>query len=164
MDVGVGVGAPGSASAAISATTSLTPNTHTTTLTHVHWQDAAHTELALECEGLREQICMARTDNGVQLFHQGRAWAFECPTAHDQAEQAAGSGAVLAPLTARVLQVMVTPGQTVQAGERLLVLEAMKMEHTLTAPFTGVVRELLAQAGGQALKGALLLQIEAEAA
>ncbi|MGV0983083.1 MAG: acetyl/propionyl/methylcrotonyl-CoA carboxylase subunit alpha [Limnohabitans sp.] len=162
MDVGVGVGAPGSASAAISATTSLTPNTHTTTLTHVHWQDAAHTELALECEGLREQICMARTDNGVQLFHQGRAWAFECPTAHGQAEQAAGSGAVLAPLTARVLQVMVTPGKTVQAGERLLVLEAMKMEHTLTAPFTGVVRELSVQAGGQALKGALLLQIEAE--
>jgi geranyl-CoA carboxylase alpha subunit len=76
---------------------------------------------------------------------------------------AAGSGAVLAPLTARVLQVMVTPGQRVQAGERLLVLEAMKMEHTLTAPFTGVVRELLAQAGGQALKGALLLQIEAAA-
>ena len=50
------------------------------------------------------------------------------------------------------------------AGERLLVLEAMKMEHTLTAPFTGVVRELLAQAGGQALKGALLMQVEAEAA
>lgn len=39
----------------------------------------------------------------------------------------------------------------------------MKMEHTLTAPFTGVVRELRAQSGGQALKGALLLQIEAEA-
>jgi biotin carboxyl carrier protein len=73
-----------------------------------------------------------------------------------------GSGAVLAPLTARVLQVMVTPGQSVQAGERLLVLEAMKMEHTLTAPITGVVRGLRVQSGGQALKGALLLQIEAQ--
>ena len=166
--MGVDVVASGSTSvatsAAISATTSLTPNTHTTTLTHVQWQDAARTELALECEGLREQICMARTDNGVHIFHAGRAWAFECPTAHSQAEQAAGSGAVLALLTARVLQVMVTPGQSVQAGERLLVLEAMKMEHTLTAPLTGVVRELSVQAGGQALKGALLLQIEAEAA
>jgi len=162
--LGMDVGAPGSTSAAISATMFLTPDTHTTTLTHVHWQDAAHTELALECEGLREQICTARTDNGVHIFHAGRAWAFECPAPHSQAEQAAGSGAVLAPLTARVLQVMVTPGQTVQVGERLLVLEAMKMEHTLTAPFTGVVRELQVQAGGQALKGALLLQIEAVAA
>jgi len=154
---------PASTSAAISDRHILTPDTHTTTLTHVQWQDAAHTELALECQGLREQICSALTDIGVHLFHAGRAWTFECPPLHRAARQEAGSGAVLAPLTARVLQVMVTPGQTVQAGERLLVLEAMKMEHTLTAPFTGVVRELLAQAGGQALKGALLLQIEAEA-
>jgi len=148
---------------ALSTAQDTDAETVTLNLTHVQWQDAAHTELALECEGLREQVCSARTDSGVQLFHRGRAWAFECPAAQGQAEQASGSGAVLAPLTARVLQVMVTPGQTVQAGERLLVLEAMKMEHTLTAPFAGVVRELQMQAGGQALKGALLLQIEAEA-
>ena len=156
--------APASTSAASSSATSQTPNTHTTTLTHVQWQDSEHTELALESQGLREQICTARTDSAVHLFHAGRAWTFECPPTHRASGPEAGSGAVLAPLTARVLQVMVTPGQRVQAGERLLVLEAMKMEHTLTAPFTGVVRELLAQAGGQALKGALLLQIEAEAA
>ncbi len=132
--------------------------------THVQWLDSARSTLAVECDGLREQVCIARTDTGVHLFHAGRAWAFECPPLHRVAGPEAGSGAVLAPLTARVLQVMVTPGQAVQAGERLLVLEAMKMEHTLTAPFTGVVRELLAQAGGQALKGALLMQVEAEAA
>jgi geranyl-CoA carboxylase alpha subunit len=132
--------------------------------THVQWLDIARSTLAVECDGLREQICIARTDTGVQLFHQDCAWAFECPPLHRAAGPKEGSGAVQAPLTARVLQVMVTPGQTVQAGERLLVLEAMKMEHTLTAPFTGVVRELLAQAGGQALKGALLMQIEAEKA
>jgi geranyl-CoA carboxylase alpha subunit len=155
---------PASISAAASSATALTPNTLTTTLTHVQWQDSAHTDLSLECQGLREQICTARTDSGVHLFHAGRAWTFECPPTHRAAGPEAGSGAVLAPLTARVLQVMVTPGQRVQAGERLLVLEAMKMEHTLSAPFTGLVRELLAQAGGQALKGALLMQIEAEAA
>ncbi len=132
--------------------------------THVQWLDIARSTLAVECDGLREQICITRMDTGVQLFHQGRAWALDCPPLHRAAGPKEGSGAVQAPLTARVLQVMVTPGQTVQAGERLLVLEAMKMEHTLTAPFTGVVRELLAQAGGQALKGALLMQIEAEKA
>jgi geranyl-CoA carboxylase alpha subunit len=132
--------------------------------THVQWLDSARSTLAVECDGLREPICIARTESGVHLFHAGRAWTFECPPTHRAAGPEAGSGAVLAPLTARVLQVMVTPGQRVQAGERLLVLEAMKMEHTLTAPFKGVVRELLAQAGGQALKGALLLQIEAETA
>lgn len=149
---------------ALGAASSAQADTVTTSLTHVQWQDAARTELALACQGLREQICSARTENGVQIFHAGRAWTFDCPVAHGQAEASAGSGAVLAPLTARVLQVMVSPGQPVQTGERLLVLEAMKMEHTLTAPITGVVRELRVQSGGQALKGALLLQIEAEAA
>ncbi|WP_090142620.1 biotin carboxylase N-terminal domain-containing protein [Limnohabitans sp. DM1] len=149
---------------ALGAASSAQADTGTTSLTHVQWQDAARTELALACQGLREQICSARTENGVQIFHAGRAWTFDCPVAHGQAEASAGSGAVLAPLTARVLQVMVSPGQPVQTGERLLVLEAMKMEHTLTAPITGVVRELRVQSGGQALKGTLLLQIEAEAA
>ncbi|WP_291915370.1 biotin carboxylase N-terminal domain-containing protein [Limnohabitans sp.] len=148
---------------ALSAASSAQADTVTTSLAHVQWQDAARTELALVCQGLREQICSARTDHGVQIFHAGRAWFFDCPATHGQAEASAGSGAVLAPLTARVLQVMVSPGQSVQAGERLLVLEAMKMEHTLTAPFTGVVRELRVQSGGQALKGTLLLQIEAAA-
>jgi len=148
---------------ALGAASSAQADIVTTSLTHVQWQDAARTELAFACQGLREQICSARTDHGVQVFHAGRTWIFDCPAAHGPAEQAAGSGAVLAPLTARVLQVMVSPGQAVQAGERLLVLEAMKMEHTLTAPITGVVRELRVQSGGQALKGALLLQIEAAA-
>eukprot|EP01031_Cornospumella_fuschlensis_P024513 gene24513-29624_t len=53
-----------STSAAISDRHVLTLYTHTTTLTHVQWQDAAHTELSLECQGLREQICSARTDSG----------------------------------------------------------------------------------------------------
>jgi len=132
--------------------------------THVQWLDSARSTLAVECDGLREQVCIARTNTGVHIFHAGRAWALDCPPLHRAAGPEAGSGALLAPLTARVLQVMVTTGQTVQAGERLLVLEAMKMEHTLTAPFNGVVRELLAQAGGQALKGALLLNIEAQSA
>jgi len=136
--------------------------TFSLSLTQVQWLDNERSTLAVACDGMREQICIARTHTGVQLFHQGRAWALDCPPLHRTAGPEVGSGAVLAPLTARVLQVMVMPGQTVQAGERLLVLEAMKMEHTLTAPFTGVVRELLAQAGGQALKGALLLHIEAE--
>jgi len=51
----------------------------------------------------------------------------------------------------------------VQAGQRLMVLEAMKMEHTLTAPVAGVVAEVCVQAGGQSSKGALLMRIEAAA-
>ena len=49
----------------------------------------------------------------------------------------------------KVIAVDVAEGQAVTAGQRLLVLEAMKMEHALTAPFDGVVEGLTVTAGGQ---------------
>jgi 3-methylcrotonyl-CoA carboxylase alpha subunit len=52
-------------------------------------------------------------------------------------------------------------GQAVTKGQKLLTLEAMKMEHTLTAPFDGVVTELSAAPGGQVQVEALLVRIEA---
>jgi 3-methylcrotonyl-CoA carboxylase alpha subunit len=60
----------------------------------------------------------------------------------------------------KVIAVDVTEGQSVKEGERLMVLEAMKMEHALTAPFDGTVRELAASAGGQVQVEAVLCVIE----
>jgi 3-methylcrotonyl-CoA carboxylase alpha subunit len=57
---------------------------------------------------------------------------------------------------ARVIAVEVTVGDTVTKGQKLLTLEAMKMEHTLTAPFDGVVAELNAAPGAQVQVEALL--------
>jgi len=51
----------------------------------------------------------------------------------------------------------------VAAGQRLLVLEAMKMEQALLAPFDGIVAELSAEAGGQVTEGTVLARIEKEA-
>ena len=61
----------------------------------------------------------------------------------------------------RRIAVDVSAGQVVVAGQKLLTLEAMKMEHSLTAPFDGTVAELNAEAGGQVSEGALLVKIEA---
>ena len=54
----------------------------------------------------------------------------------------------------------VAAGESVAKGQKLVTLEAMKMEHTLTAPFDGVVAELSAEEGGQVSEGALLVRIE----
>jgi 3-methylcrotonyl-CoA carboxylase alpha subunit len=60
----------------------------------------------------------------------------------------------------KVIAVDVTEGQSVKEGERLMVLEAMKMEHALTAPFDGTVTELAASTGGQVQVEAVLCVIE----
>jgi len=58
-----------------------------------------------------------------------------------------GCEAVVAPMTASVFQVAAQPGQHVAAGDKLLVLDAMKIEMVITAPAGGVVQEMLCQAG-----------------
>jgi len=133
--------------------------TNTYFFSHVQWMDAGG-ELTLECNGLRERLCLAITPSGLEIFFAGRAWTFHTPSRHQVQATQSLSGEVRAPLTARVLKVSVSNGQAVKAGDPLLVLEAMKMEHTLTAPFDGVVNGLQVQAGGQTLKGALLIRIE----
>ena len=60
----------------------------------------------------------------------------------------------------KIIAVMVSAGQQVAKGERLLTLEAMKMEHTLTAPFAGTVAELSATPGAQVQVEAMLARIE----
>jgi 3-methylcrotonyl-CoA carboxylase alpha subunit len=61
-----------------------------------------------------------------------------------------------------VTAVEVAQGDKVAKGERLLTLEAMKMEHALTAPFDGTVAELTASAGDQVREGQMLVKIAAE--
>jgi 3-methylcrotonyl-CoA carboxylase alpha subunit len=70
------------------------------------------------------------------------------------------SGAILSPMSGRIIAVDVAAGQTVAKGQKLLTLEAMKMEHSLTAPFDGTVAELSAETGAQVQVEALLARIE----
>lgn len=72
----------------------------------------------------------------------------------------AADGAILAPMPGKVIAVDVAEGDTVTAGQRLMVLEAMKMEHALTAPFDGTVTGLSANKGGQVQVEAVLCVVE----
>ena len=101
----------------------------------------------------------AAVADGV-LFFGGEAWAFGPRRADHVAGGGASDGAVLAPMPGRVIAVLVAEGQAVAKGERLLVLEAMKMEQALLAPFDGVVAELKAREGAQVPESTLLARIE----
>jgi 3-methylcrotonyl-CoA carboxylase alpha subunit len=63
----------------------------------------------------------------------------------------------------RIIAVEVAVGATVTKGQKLVTLEAMKMEHTLMAPFDGTVAELNASPGAQVSEGVQLARVEAEA-
>ncbi len=79
-------------------------------------------------------------------------------------QQGARSGEVLAPMHGRVVRIEVEPGQTVEVGQTLLVMEAMKMEHRLAAPCAGRVVQLQATVGEQVAARRLLAHIDATSA
>mgnify|MGYP001457170059 CR=1 FL=1 len=72
----------------------------------------------------------------------------------------ASDGAILAPMPGKIIAVEVAAGDKVVKGQKLLTLEAMKMEHSLMAPFDGVVAELNAAPGAQVQVEALLAKIQ----
>jgi acetyl/propionyl-CoA carboxylase alpha subunit len=76
-------------------------------------------------------------------------------------EKLAPAGSLLAPMPGLVRRVLVEVGAAVKPGQPLLVLEAMKMEQTVTAPAAGVVAELRAKAGEQVAAGQVLAVVEA---
>jgi propionyl-CoA carboxylase alpha chain len=69
-------------------------------------------------------------------------------------------GSLLAPMPGAVVRVAVAEGDTVRSGQLVCVLEAMKMEHPVTAPADGVVRTLPVRAGTQVEAGALLAVVD----
>jgi 3-methylcrotonyl-CoA carboxylase alpha subunit len=98
---------------------------------------------------------------GVAVNDDGLSFLASLPRVDGGAVGAAGDGAIISPMPGRIIAVEVAAGAAVAKGQKLVTLEAMKMEHTLTAPFDGVVAELNATPGAQVSEGTLLVRVEA---
>jgi 3-methylcrotonyl-CoA carboxylase alpha subunit len=96
----------------------------------------------------------------VVVFHEGQAFEFGLSSRGTGTSHGVHDGEIAAPMPGRVTAVEVAAGDKVAKGQRLLTLEAMKMEHALTAPFDGRVAELNAKAGAQVGEGQMLAKIE----
>ncbi len=71
-----------------------------------------------------------------------------------------GSAQIKAPMPGKIIRILVSPGDEVQEGQGLIIMEAMKMENELRAPRKGVVRDLRAQIGHSVESGTLLMVME----
>ena len=113
-------------------------------------------------DGAKTPARIVRHDTGLSVFF-GNGYHFAVPDPLDRAGAAAGGGNLIeAPMPGLVRAVLAIPGQAVKVGDRLAVLEAMKMEHVLTAARDGVVAELLVAEGAQVEAGAALIRLEEE--
>jgi 3-methylcrotonyl-CoA carboxylase alpha subunit len=98
-------------------------------------------------------------DGAALLVFEGATFRVTADRTEGGAGGSAGDGAILAPMPGRIVSVEVAEGQAVTAGQKLLVLEAMKMEQALLAPFDGVVETLTATPGAQVQVDALLAKV-----
>ena len=119
-------------------------------------------ELALEVDGRARCALVARIRDRVLVTLDGRVYAFETgEAARDGAHAGAGSGVVTAPMPGKVSAVLVAAGDTVERGQALVVVEAMKMESTLAAEVAGTVRAVAVAPGQVVDAGQVLVEIDA---
>ena len=123
-------------------------------------------KVVLSWNGARHQAqVVAAVERGGErrtVFTGGRRFDLELvdPAAQFDHEEEQGGG-LTAPMSGKVLSVLVAPGAQVEKGTPLLVMEAMKMEHTISAPAKGRVAQVRYAAGEQVAEGAQLVNFEA---
>ncbi|MBB4575939.1 acetyl/propionyl/methylcrotonyl-CoA carboxylase subunit alpha [Rhizobium lentis] len=117
---------------------------------HLHW---GHARAGLEAKTIE-------MDETTVLFDAGNAWSIGLPHAGEvEANHGVGDGAILSPMPGLVISVEVTEGDRVAKGDRLLTVEAMKMEHSLRAPFDGIVGKLQVSPGVRVSENQLVVTV-----
>ena len=115
-------------------------------------------DLTATLDGRRLRVTMVRQGDVITILHQGAQYRIEHMDPARRADSESGAaGGLTAPMPGRVTLVSVSEGDSVQRGDTLLILEAMKMEHSIIAPADGVVERLHYGQGDLVDEGAELL-------
>ena len=126
----------------------------------------AHTitpgDVDLELDGVRRRVRVHVAGGAVHVDSALGASVLHEVERLPEPESAAPTGSLRAPMPGGVVRVLVEAGERVEAGQPLVILEAMKMEHTVHAPHAGVVAEICVHVGRQVETGTVLAVVEAE--
>ena len=96
----------------------------------------------------------------IMLSYQGRVYRFQRAIGrHGATQHSTAEGMLTAPMPGLIRKVLVQVGEQVEAGQPLVVLEAMKTEQTLRAPYAGVVQSLNCREGDIVQEGVILVEI-----
>ncbi|HEY8381717.1 MAG TPA: acetyl/propionyl/methylcrotonyl-CoA carboxylase subunit alpha [Microvirga sp.] len=130
---------------------------------HLSWDEDGAFVAGVERSEDDEDYTIVEADDGVIVLDRGRQTrvALRDPFAVDLEHMDEG-GSVKAPMHGKLIAVFVQPGDRVEKGQRLAIVEAMKMEHALVAPADGEVAEIAAEPGAQVAEGARLIVLKTE--
>jgi 3-methylcrotonyl-CoA carboxylase alpha subunit len=117
----------------------------------------------VELDGRRSRATVVRRPGELTVFAGGGSYRLEFEKAAAMEEEDP-SGRLVSPLPGSVIEVLVDSGETVAKGQALMIIEAMKMEHTISAPKRGTVRQIYFRKGEQVAEGAHLLEFEPQEA
>jgi 3-methylcrotonyl-CoA carboxylase alpha subunit len=126
---------------------------------HVSGRRLPDSRIAASVDGRRMQVTVVRDAAATVVFAAGASYRLERERAHVVDEQDP-SGSLVSPLPGSVVQVLVEEGQAVEKGQALMIVEAMKMEHTVLAPHAGTIAQIYFASGEQVAEGAQLLTLE----
>ena len=116
-------------------------------------------DLDVEVDGLRRTIRVTAAGDRIHLTAAGTTTTFGLVPRFPVPELETPTGGLLAPMPGRILDVRTMVGDMVATGQTLLVLEAMKMEHHMTAPFNGTVTEVHVATDEQVENGTVLMVV-----
>jgi acetyl/propionyl-CoA carboxylase alpha subunit len=119
-------------------------------------------DLTAEADGVRRRYAVRHTAHAAYVNGPEGQSTFALRAEDDPDERGGVAGECRAPLPGAITKILVAVGDAVAEGDGLVVLEAMKMEHTLRAHGAGVVSEVYATAGQQVDVGELLVAVEPE--
>ena len=107
---------------------------------------------------------VVRTARGVQVEGRDRTYRFRwaTPAGHHASLVSHAARGLSAPMPGLVLKVLVREGEHVRAHQALIVLEAMKMEHSMEAPHDGIIKSVRCVEGGRVAEGDILIEMEQE--
>jgi len=118
--------------------------------------------LSIMLDGVRRKLTVLTHGSEAAVFLDGESWRLvEIDPLAPSAGEDPTAGRLTAPMPGRVTQLMVEPGSHVRRGEPLMIVEAMKMEHTVAAPADGIVEAVRFAVGDLVEEGAELIALVA---